>query len=125
MGLAEDIEKELKSFADNTEGILGSSVILSSQALMIAEQSSAFESSVIEGTSARIMQMSNNVLQALLQKSDYELQAITIQEKDHYIYVRPVNEKYYVVVITNTKEASGLRELNVKTLIQHLKKVLP
>ncbi len=125
MGLAEDIEKELNDFAQSTEGILGSSVILSSQALIIAEHSSTFNTSIIEGMSARIMEMGHQVLEALLGTTDHELQAITIQEKNHYIYVRPVNEKYYVVVITNTREAPGLRELNVKTLIKHLRKVLP
>lgn len=106
-----------------TEGILGSSVIMSSQALVMAEASSSFDRSVIQGMSSKIMTLANETLSALL-SSNYGLKSITIQETDHFIYVRPINEKFHVVVITNTEETPGLREMNIKELIKRLQDIL-
>jgi predicted regulator of Ras-like GTPase activity (Roadblock/LC7/MglB family) len=72
---------------------------------------------------AKIMTLANDTLKALL-VSDYSLKSITIQEANHFIYVRPINEKYHVVVITNTEETAGLREMNIKELISRLNSIL-
>ena len=53
------------------------------------------------------------------------LQSVTIEENDHFIYVRKVNPEYHVVVITDKTELSGLREVNIKGLITKLNNVLP
>ena len=124
MRIAEEAEKILTYFEKNTEGILGSSVILSNQALVIAESSSTFKRSLVEGMSSKILTLANETLKSLL-NSSYNLRAITIQEENHYIYVKPISEKYYVVVITNIEETTGLREMNVNELTNQLKNILP
>ena len=123
MSLGNKLEEVLKNFEEKTEGILGSSVIDTHQALVMAEASQTFDRGVVQGTSAKIIDLAMKTLEALLGK-DFSLISTTIQEKNHFIYVRQINSKYHLVVITNTEETPGLREMNIKALSKRLAEIL-
>lgn len=122
MSVGQRLENALTEFEQKTDGILGSCVILSSQALMMAEASSEYDRSVIQGMSERFMRLSRETLEALI--PDPVLQSVTVEAKDHILYIRPVNDEYHVVVMTDKSETAGLREMNIKELIKRLNGVL-
>lgn len=122
MGVGTKLQESLLEFEEKTEGILGSCVILSSQALMMAEASNHFDRAIIQGMSEKLMRLSREVVEMLIQNAG--LQSVTIEENGHYIYVRKVNPEYHVVVITDKSELSGLREVNIKGLISQLNTIL-
>lgn len=123
MGVGSQLQESLLEFEEKTEGILGSCVILSSQALMMAEASNHFDRAIIQGMSEKLMRLSSDVVEMLIQSAT--LQSVTIEENEHFIYVRKVNPEYHVVVITDKSELSGLREVNIKGLISKLNNILP
>ena len=51
---------------------------------------------------------------------EYTLMSVTIEEKDHLIYLRPIGDEYYAVIITTKEENRGLLEHNIKRLLQRL-----
>lgn len=122
MGIGAKLNEALLEFEDATEGILGSCVIVSAQALMMAEASNHFDRGIIQGMSEKLMRMSRETVESLIPEA--KLKSVTLEEEDHFIYVRPVNPKYHVVVITDRSETSGLREMNIKALISKLNKFL-
>lgn len=122
MGVGAKLQSALLEFEEKTEGILGSCVINSKSALMMAEASNHFDRGIIQGMSERFMRVAKDIIGSLI--PDAHLQSITIEEKDHYIYVRPVNPQYHVVIITDRSEIAGLREMNLKSLIAKLNEVL-
>ncbi|MHA2032407.1 MAG: hypothetical protein ACW99A_13975 [Candidatus Kariarchaeaceae archaeon] len=123
MGVGAKLQESLLEFEEKTEGILGSCVILSSQALMMAEASNHFDRGIVQGMSERLMRLSREIVEMLIQNA--ALQSVTIEESEHFIYVRKVNPEYHVVVITDKSELSGLREVNIKGLIARLNSILP
>ena len=118
MSLQQRLTQELEDFEEKTEGILGSCVIATQSALMLAEASSTFDTDVIQAMSERFLKLATETLNFLLESS--KLEAITIEETDHYMYVRKVNAEYHLVVLSDRSETVGLRELNVKALIKSL-----
>ncbi|OLS26217.1 MAG: hypothetical protein HeimC2_15870 [Candidatus Heimdallarchaeota archaeon LC_2] len=122
MGIGSKLQASLLEFEEKTEGILGSCVILSSQALMMAEASNHFDRSIIQGMSEKLMRLSREVIEMLIQNAG--LQSVTIEENNHFVYVRKVNPEYHVVVITDKSELSGLRDVNIKGLISRLNEIL-
>ncbi|MHA2248828.1 MAG: hypothetical protein ACXAD7_00635 [Candidatus Kariarchaeaceae archaeon] len=123
MSIGDKLDGTLLEFEEKTEGILGSCVIISSQALMMAEASAHYDRGIIQGMSERFIRLAKETVQSLI--PDAVLRSITIEEQDHFIYVRPVNNEYHVVVLTDKSETSGLREMNIKELISRLNKILP
>ncbi|RMG32541.1 MAG: hypothetical protein D6732_13280 [Methanobacteriota archaeon] len=123
MSVGNKLEEILKTFEEKTEGILGSSVIDTNQALVMAEASQSFDRGIIQGTSAKIIDLAVQTLRALL-GDQFKLISTTIQEENHYIYVRQINDRYHLVVITDTSETPGLREMNIKQLSKQLANVL-
>ena len=122
MGIGTKLNDSLHEFEEKTEGILGSCVIISSQALVMAEASNHFDRGIIQGMSERFIRLANETIESLIPNSS--LRSITIEEENHIIYVRPINDKYHVVVITDRSEAAGLREMNIKELIKKLNTLL-
>ena len=55
MGIGTKLNDSLHEFEEKTDGILGSCVIISAQALMMAEASSHFDRGIIQGMSERFM----------------------------------------------------------------------
>lgn len=110
-------------FKAETEGVLASVVINANQALTLAEVSDVFDRSAIQGTSTKILKLANNTLEALLQ-NNYHLKSVTIVEDNVNIYVRMINNEYYLVTITNNEEVAGLREHNLSELIVRLNALL-
>ena len=122
MSVGQKLDMALEVFETQTDGILGSCVIDSNQALMMAEASQNYDRSVIQGMSERFMRLAKEFLEPLI--SNPTLRSVTIEERDHFIYIRPVNDSYHVVVLTDKSETAGLREMNIKELISRLQKVL-
>ncbi len=123
MSVGNKLEEILRTFEEKTEGILGSSVIDTNQALVMAEASQSFDRGIIQGTSAKIIDLAVQTLRALL-GDGFKLISTTIQEENHFIYVRQINDRYHLVVITDTSETPGLREMNIKQLSNQLAEVL-
>lgn len=117
--IGRELERILREFEENTEGVLGSSIIYSPQALMVAEASSGFEREIVQAMSMRLLQMADQVLKELLKT--YTMQKVLIEENDHFIYLRPINEDYYLTVITQKVEALGILEHNLKVLIDEIR----
>ncbi|MDH5404531.1 MAG: hypothetical protein OEZ01_00705 [Candidatus Heimdallarchaeota archaeon] len=122
MSIGERLENTLMEFEAKTDGILGSCVMISSQALMMAEASQNFDRGVIQGMSVKLMRLAKETLESLWQNPG--LQSITIEENDHVVYVRPVNSEYHIVVVTDKSEVQGLREMNLKQLIAKVATIL-
>jgi predicted regulator of Ras-like GTPase activity (Roadblock/LC7/MglB family) len=122
MSIGEQLDQTLKDFEEKTEGILGSCVIISSQALMMAEASHHYDRAIIQGMSERFIRLANDTIQSLIPNG--KLRSITLEEAEHFVYVRPVNEEYHVVVLTDRSETMGLREMNIKALITKLNAIL-
>ncbi|MHA1203533.1 MAG: roadblock/LC7 domain-containing protein, partial [Candidatus Heimdallarchaeaceae archaeon] len=112
----------LQEFSDNTEGVLGCSIILAKDALMLAEISQKYDSMVIQWLSERILSMAKESLKQLM--NDYQLQSVTIEEENHLIFLRPVGTEYYLVFILNKEENRGLIEYNIKRLQEKFSKAL-
>ncbi len=123
MSFGSKLENILKNFETKTEGILGSSIIDTNQALVMAEASQKFDRSSIQGTSAKIIDLSMKTLEELLGKN-FRLISTTIEEENHFIYVRQINDKYHIVVITDKSETPGLREMNIRQLSKQLAELL-
>ena len=117
-----EMEKMLQEFSDNTEGVLGCSIILAKDALMLAEISQKYDSMVIQWLSERILSMAKESLKQLM--NDYQLQSVTIEEENHLIFLRPVGTEYYLVFILNKEENRGLIEYNIKRLQEKFNKAL-
>ena len=117
-----EMEKLLQEFSDNTEGVLGCSIILAKDALMLAEISQKYDSMVIQWLSERILSMAKESLKQLM--NDYQLQSVTIEEENHLIFLRPVGTEYYLVFILNKEENRGLIEYNIKRLQEKFNKAL-
>ena len=118
----QELENILKEFEENTEGVLGCSIILAKDALMLAETSQKYDRMVIQWLSERILSLAKDSLKQLMQ--DFSLQSVTVEEKDHLIYLRPLGEDYYVVLILSREENRGLIEHNIKNLQKKLKSLL-
>lgn len=122
MSVGQRLESTLEFFEEQTEGILGSCVILSSQALMMAEASQNYDRNIIQGMAERFLRLAGDTLSSLM--PDPKLNSVTLEEKNHFIYIRPINDEYHVVVVTDKSETSGLREMNIKELINRLRTIL-
>ena len=57
------IEEVLQKFEENTEGILGCSIILAKEALILAESSQKFERLVIQWLSEKVLSLAKESLQ--------------------------------------------------------------
>lgn len=112
------IEEILHEFESNTEGVLGCSIIYAKDALLLAESSQQFERLVIQWLSEKMLSLAKESLQQLMK--EYTLMSVTIEEKDHFVYLRPIGEEYYAVIITTKEENRGLLEHNIKRLLQRL-----
>ena len=55
---------------------------------------------------------------------EHTLMSVTIEEKEILIFLRPVAEDFYVVIIANKEENRGLLEHNIKQLIKELAPML-
>lgn len=122
MSVGQQLDDALTFFEEQTEGILGSCVIDSNQALMMAEASQNYDRSVIQGMSERFIRLAKETLSSLIDNP--RLHSVTIEEENHYLYIRTINQGYHVVVLTDKSETPGLREMNIKELITRLNKVL-
>lgn len=116
------IEEVLQKFEENTEGILGCSIILAKEALILAESSQKFERLVIQWLSEKVLSLAKESLQQLMK--EYTLMSVTIEEKELLIFLRPIAEDFYVVVIANKEENRGLLEHNIKQLLKELAPML-
>ncbi|MFW9853242.1 MAG: roadblock/LC7 domain-containing protein [Candidatus Thorarchaeota archaeon] len=114
----QQIEDILHEFEANTEGILGCSIIYAKDALLLAESSQKFERLVIQWLSEKMLSLAKESLQQLM--NEYTLQSVTIEEKDHFVYLRPIGEEYYAVIITTKEENRGLLEHNIRRLLEQL-----
>lgn len=114
----QQIEKMLHEFESNTEGVLGCSIITAKDALLLAESSQKFERLVIQWLSEKMLSLAKESLKQLMQ--EFTLMSVTIEEKDHFVYLRPIGESYYAVIITTKEENRGLLEHNIKRLLQKL-----
>jgi predicted regulator of Ras-like GTPase activity (Roadblock/LC7/MglB family) len=112
------IEEILHEFESNTEGVLGCSIIYAKDALLLAESSQQFERLVIQWLSEKMLSLAKESLQQLMK--EYTLMSVSIEEKDHFVYLRPIGEEYYAVIITTKEENRGLLEHNIKRLLQRL-----
>ena len=116
------IEEVLQKFEENTEGILGCSIILAKEALILAESSQKFERLVIQWLSEKVLSLAKESLQQLMK--EHTLMSVTIEEKEILIFLRPIAEDFYVVVIANREENRGLLEHNIKQLLKELAPML-
>ncbi|MCK4845441.1 MAG: hypothetical protein KAS95_07195 [Candidatus Heimdallarchaeota archaeon] len=116
------IEEVLQKFEENTEGILGCSIILAKEALILAESSQKFERLVIQWLSEKVLSLAKESLQQLMK--EHTLMSVTIEEKEIFIFLRPVAEDFYVVIIANKEENRGLLEHNIKQLLKELAPML-
>lgn len=114
----QEIEGILHEFEQNTEGVVGCSIIYAKDALLLAESSQKFERLVIQWLSEKMLSLAKESLQQLMK--EYTLMSVTIEEKDHLIYLRPIGDEYYAVIITTKEENRGLLEHNIKRLLQRL-----
>jgi len=114
----QEIEGILHEFESNTEGVVGCSIIYAKDALLLAESSQKFERLVIQWLSEKMLSLAKESLQQLMK--EYTLMSVTIEEKDHLIYLRPIGDEYYIVIITTKEENRGLLEHNIKRLLQRL-----
>lgn len=118
----ERIETILEEFEENTEGVLGCSIITASDALLLAESSQKYDRMVIGWLGEKILSLAKESLEQLLGK--YTLKSVTIEEGEHMIYLKPINNAYYAVIITSLKENKGLVEFNLKKLLEKLQPIL-
>ena len=116
------IEEILQKFVENTEVILGCSIILAKEALILAESSQKFERLVIQWLSEKVLSLAKESLQQLMK--EHTLMSVTIEEKEILIFLRPVAEDFYVVIIANKEENRGLLEHNIKQLLKELAPML-
>ena len=122
MSVGQQLDDALTFFEAQTEGIQGSCVIDSRQALMMAEASQNYDRSVIQGMSERFIRLAKETLSALIENPT--LESVTVEEKEHFLYIRTINQGYHLVVLTDKSETPGLREMNIKELIARLNKIL-
>ncbi len=118
----ERIETILQEFEANTEGVLGCSIITASDALLLAESSQKYDRMVIGWLGEKVLSLAKESLEQLLGK--YTLKSVTIEEGAHIIYLRPINNAYYAVIITSLEENKGLVEFNLKKLLEKLQLIL-
>jgi len=118
----QELEVLLKEFEESTEGVLGCSIIYAKDALLVAESSQKFERLVIQWLSEKMLSLAKESLQQLMK--DFKLVNVTIEEENHLIYLRPIGDEYYIVIITTKEENRGLIEHNIKRLQQKLTSVL-
>ena len=121
MSLESRLTEQLVNFEEKTEGIMGSCVVASKSALMMAEASNAYDRDVIQAMSERLITLGNDTLKFLIKNAS--LQSVTIEETNHMLYVRKIDEEYHLVVLTDKSETMGLREMNVRELINRIKSV--
>lgn len=122
MSFEDRLNQILENFESKTAGILGCSVISTSQALTFAEVSSHFDEGVIHMMSSKFLTLAVESLTDMF--PDPDLKSVIIEEENHFVYVRKVNQDYHVVVITDKTEMAGLREMNIKSLIEKLLVIL-
>ncbi len=122
MSLGSKLNSVLNKFEEKTAGVLGSVIIGTRDALSLAVASNHFDEGAIQTMSSKLLTVSSKSLEDLL--GNYKLYSVTIEEENHFIYIRQVNEDYHVVVITDKSEMAGIREMNIKELITRLKKIL-
>lgn len=118
----QQIEEILHQFEESTEGVLGCSIIYAKDALLLAESSQKFERLVIQWISEKMLSLAKESLGHLLK--DYKLINVTIEEENHFIFLRPIGENYYAVIITTKEENRGLIEHNIKRLQEKLSGML-
>ena len=116
------LEDVLKEFEENTEGILGTTIIDSQNALTLAEASSSFDREVLQGMSERLLQTSINTLEALVSPSS--LTKVVLEDDNHFVFVRPITINYFLVVISEKIESLGLLEFNCKSLVEKLSGIM-
>ena len=120
---AKEIEKILASFEENTNGILGSSIIYTPYALVIAEASTTFDTEVVQAISEKMLSLAQGVWKEFLPDfTPADLKSVIIDEQNHSIFVQPVTSEYHITVITSTEETRGLILHNIKGVIQ---KIIP
>ena len=122
MSVGQQLDDALKAFEQQTEGIMGSCVIDSNQALLMAEASQNYDRYVIQGMSERFIRLAKETLSSLIENPG--LESVTVEETNHFLYIRTINQGYHLVVMTDKSETPGLREMNIKELITRLNKVL-
>ena len=122
MSFEDRLNNILENFESKTAGIMGCSVISTSQALTFAEVSSHFDEGVIHEMSSKFLTLAIDSLNDMFPEPD--LKSVIIEEENHFVYVRKVNTDYHVVVITDKTEMAGLREMNIKSLIEKLLVIL-
>ena len=122
MSFEDKLNNILENFETKTEGILGCSVIITSQALTLAEASSHFDEGTIHVVSSNFISLAIKSLNSLFNSNN--MISVVIEEENHFVYVRKINVEYHVVVITDKSEISGLREVNIKSLISKLNAIL-
>ncbi len=120
---AHEIEKVLREFEEETEGIKGTSIIYSPQALVLAEASQEYPREIVQAMSERILSLADNTLSALF-KGNYQLKRVLIEEENHNILLLPINKDYHLVIIATTEETKGLLMLNAKQLLKKIKPLL-
>ncbi len=118
----QEINSILNEFESNTEGVLGCSIITAADALTLAESSQKFDSMVINWLGEKVLSLAKETLKQLLES--YKLKSVTIEEESHLIYLRPIGDKFYAVIITSTEENKGLIEFNLKKLQKSLEPLL-
>ena len=116
------LENVLKEFEESTEGILGTTIIDSQNALTLAEASSSFDREVLQGMSERLLQTSINTLEALVSPSS--LTKVVLEDDNHFVFVRPITINYFLVVISEKIESLGLLEFNCKSLVEKLSGIM-
>ena len=114
----QQIEEILHKFKENTEGVLGCSVIYAKDALLLAESSQKFQRLAIQWISEKMLSLAKESLQHLM--PNFKLISVTIEEENHLIFLRPIGDDYYVVIITTKEENRGLIEHNIKRLQEKL-----
>ncbi len=120
---AHEIERVLRQFEEETEGVKGSCVVYSPQALVLAEASQEFPRDIVQAMSERILSLADQTLASLL-KGQYKLKRVLIEEENHNIVLLPINAEYHLVIITTQEETKGLLMLNAKQLLNRIKPLL-
>lgn len=121
MSLEKRLTQELEDFEKKTDGILGSCVVNTKSALLMAEASSSYDRQVIQAMSEKLIKLSMNTLEMLFDNA--VMQSVQIEEEDHFLYVRRINAEFHCVVLTDKSESKGLRELNVSELIKRIQQI--
>jgi len=122
MSLGDRLEDALARFEEVTDGVLGTSVISASQALMMAGSSKNFDRDIIQGMSVKFLQLANETMEKLANSTD--LDSVTVEEDNLIVFIRTINQDYYLVAITDKSETAGLRISNLDSLIEKLSNII-